>query len=232
MTTSQVAGLDFAVWLKAPQHRTEAYFPTYASVSRAMQAALRQWVREWFQCHPDLLPRRHTAYSFLVYMCTNPFAGKPTYTFTYESDAPYLVDRALRSAASNLRLELKKLDTKHLPLHLRERYYPYRYKDITGYISKEPRTFYRMLNAETALVNAMLKLATIDGPSIGLEKGLQKFRSAVKAHLGRFSNEFDLRERTEQLVDIATAELAKTMPHNFLREVGEGATSSLMSAEC
>ncbi|HEY3454362.1 MAG TPA: hypothetical protein VGK64_07140, partial [Bryobacteraceae bacterium] len=71
-------GIDFSVWKKAPRERTTAYFPTYSAVSKAMQAALRGWVREWFAANAEVLLRPHTAYPILVYQCTHPFSGKPT----------------------------------------------------------------------------------------------------------------------------------------------------------
>ena len=58
--------IDFSVWKKAPRERILAYFPTYSSVSKAMQAVLRGWVREWFAANVEILLRPHTAYAILV----------------------------------------------------------------------------------------------------------------------------------------------------------------------
>ncbi len=79
---SATSAIDFSVWKRAPKERTAAYFPTYSTVSKAMQTAMRGWVRDWFADNPEILLRPHTAYPILVYQCTHPFSGKPTNIFT------------------------------------------------------------------------------------------------------------------------------------------------------
>jgi transposase len=64
--------IDFSVWKSAPRERTPHYFPVYSNISRAMQAAMRRWTREWFHAHPEILIRRKVAYSYLVYITTHP----------------------------------------------------------------------------------------------------------------------------------------------------------------
>jgi hypothetical protein len=108
---SQSGLVDFAVWLKAPQERTALYFPTYSSISRVIQAALRQWVREWFHANSQVLERPHAAYQILVYFCTQPFREKATNTFTYDVQRTEVLDHAFVSAAKNLQRELETLDT-------------------------------------------------------------------------------------------------------------------------
>src|SRR6201996_6215423 len=93
--------IDLSIWRQAPKERTAAYFPTYSAISRAMQRALRDWVREWFTANAeDILLRPHTAYSILVYQCTHPFSGRPTNTFTYDIQQTELLDRAFASAVN------------------------------------------------------------------------------------------------------------------------------------
>jgi len=208
---SEAVAVDFAVWLKAPKERTAAYFSTYSAISRAIQAALRQWVREWFYANPAVLRRYHTAYQILVYFCTHPFRGQPTNTFTYDIQQTHMVGRAFASATDKLERALKAIDTTGLPWEIRERYFPYRYKEVTRYVTANHRALYQMLNVDTMLMDAVLKFAIIDIPGVGLEEATVKVRSAFAVQLKRFSDEFDLSGQTEELLRIATFELTKTL---------------------
>ena len=99
-----------------------------------MQAALRQWTREWFTVHSEVLLRPHTAYPILVYCCTIPFRGKRTNTFTYDIQLPEIVAAAFSSATRTLRKDLDRLDTTDLPWEVRELYFPYRQGKDTGLV--------------------------------------------------------------------------------------------------
>ena len=212
-------GIDFSVWKKAPRERTTAYFPTYSAVSKAMQAALRGWVREWFAANPEVLLRPHTAYPILVYQCTHPFSGKPTNMFTYDIQQTDALERAFASAASKLGRELKALDTKRFPWFTREHYFAYRSKEVVKYVKKNRRAIYKMLNVETVLMNSILKFAIIDLPKLGLEDSVVLLRRAFNTQLRRFSDEFDLSPRAEELLKIATDALLTKMAADAVVEL-------------
>jgi hypothetical protein len=205
-------GIDFSIWKRAPKERTAAYFPTYSAVSRAMQGAMRTWTREWFHANPEILMRPHTAYPILVYQCTHPFGGKPTNIFTYDIQQTETLDRAFRSAASKLGRELKTLDTKRLAWFTREHYFAYRSKEVVKYVARNRRAIYKMLNTETVLMDSILKFAIIDIPKLGLEEALVILRRAFNTQLRRFSDEFDMSSRAEELLRIATEALASKLP--------------------
>jgi hypothetical protein len=204
--------IDFSVWLSAPKERTAAYFPTYSAISKAMQAALRAWVREWFSANPEILARPHSAYPILVFQCTTPFSGKPTNVFTYDIQQTETLDRAFRSAASKLGSELSTLDTKSFPWFTREHYFAYRSKEVVKYVSKNRRALYKMLNVETVLVDSILKFAVIDIPKLGLERAVANLRRAFSVQLNRFSEEIDMSSRVEELLKIATDTLLSKLP--------------------
>ncbi len=206
-TATATSSIDFTVWKRAPRERTAAYFPTYAAISKAMQTTMRGWVREWFQANPEILLRPHTAYAILVYQCTTPFSGKPTNIFTYDIQQTEALNRAFASAAAKLGRELKELDTKNLAWLTREHYFAYRSKEVVKYVSKNRRGLYKMLNVETVLMDSILKFALIDLPKLGLDEALVNLRRAFKTQLHRFSEEFDLSARTEELLRIATEAL-------------------------
>jgi hypothetical protein len=203
------APLDFAVWLKAPKERTVEYFPIYSQVSRALQAALREWVREWFYANPEILVRYHTAYQILVYFCTHPFRGRPANRFTYDLQRTEALALAFTSAASKLKRELKAINTRQLAWEIRERYFPYRYREVVEYVRCNHHVFYQMLNVDTMLMDAVLKFAIIDVPNSGLEYASRRIRGAFAVQLHRFSDEFDLSARSKELLLIATDELAR-----------------------
>ena len=210
--SAQGSAVDFSVWKRAPKERTAAYFPTYSTVSKAMQTSMRGWVREWFAANPEILMRPHTAYPILVYQCTHPFSGKPTNIFTYDIQQTEALNRAFASAANKLGRELKAMDTKSFPWFTREHYFAYRSKEVVKYVMRNRRALYKMLNVETVLVDSILKFAIIDIPKMGLEEALVLLRRAFTTQLRRFSDEFDFSDRTEQLLRIATEALVTKLP--------------------
>jgi hypothetical protein len=211
-TSSPASSIDFSIWKSAPKERTAAYFPTYSAISKAMQTAVRGWVREWFYANPDILARPHAAYPILVFQCTTPFSGKPSNIFTYDIQQTVALDRAFRSAAAQLGRELKTLDTKSFPWFTREHYFAYRSKEVVKYVAKNRRALYKMLNVETVLVDSILKFALIDIPKVGLEQAIAILRRAFDVQLNRFSEDIDMSGRTEDLLRIATDTLLSKLP--------------------
>jgi len=208
------AEIDLSVWMRAPKERTPAYFPTYATVSRAMQTAMRSWVREWFLANTEILRRPHTAYPILVYQCTHPFAGRPTNMFTYDVQQTEAINRAFASAAYRLGRELKAIDTKRFGWFTREHYFAYRSKEVVKYVAKNRRALYKMLNVETVLVDSILKFAVIDIPKLGLEEATLLLRRAFATQLRRFSEDCDMSGRTEELLRVATEALVSRCPQD------------------
>ena len=209
---AETSSIDFSVWKRAPKERTAGYFPTYSTVSKAMQVAMRGWVREWFAANPEILLRPHTAYPILVYECTHPFSGKPTNIFTYDIQQTDALQRAFASAANKLGRELKTLDTKRFSLFTREHYFAYRSREVVKYVMRNRRAIYKMLNVETVLMDGILKFAIIDIPKLGLEEAVVLLRRAFNTQLRRFSDEVDLSGRAEQLLAIATDALVTKLP--------------------
>lgn len=210
--TCEGSPIDLSVWKNAPRERTPGYFPTYSTVSKAMQTALRGWAREWFHANTEILMRPHTAYPILVYQCTHSFSGRPTNVFTYDIQQTETLDRAFASAAYRLGRELKQIDTKRFGWFTREHYFAYRSKEVVKYVSKNRRALYKMLNVETVLMNSILKFAVIDIPKLGLEEATVLLRRAFHTQLRRFSELFDMSARAEELLRIATEALISCFP--------------------
>ena len=210
--SEQAAAVDLSPWTRAPRERTADYFPTYSTVAKAMQATMRGWVRDWFNQNPEILLRPHTAYPILVFQCTHPFSGRPTNTFTYDVQQTEALDRAFASAAFRLGRELKSVDTKRLSWFTREHYFAYRSKEVVKYVSKNRRAIYKMLNVETVLMDSILKFALIDIPALGMEEATVQLRRAFQTQLRRFSEEFDLSDRVNDLLKTATDALRAKLP--------------------
>ncbi len=217
------APIDFSVWMTAPRERTPNYFPTYSAVSRAMQSTMRGWVGEWLAANPEILKRPHTAYAILVYLCTHPFSGRPTNIFTYEIQDTKSLNRAFRSAGSKLGRHLKKLDTKRFGWFTRQHYFAYRSKEVVAYVFKNPRVIYRMLHVETILMDSILKFAIMDLPTIGEKEALVKLRRSFNVQLHRFSEQFDLSTRSEELLRIATNALIAKMAADAAAQILQAA---------
>jgi hypothetical protein len=221
--TSQEIEIDFSAWQNAPRERTAAYFPTYSAVSKAIQTAMRAWVREWFAENLEILQKPHAAYAMLVYQCTHPFAGRPTNIFTYEIQQTETLNRAFRSAANKLGRDLKALDTKRMPWFTREHYFAYRSKEVVKYVFKNPRAIYRMLHVETMLMDAILRFSVMDVPQVGLDEALARLRRTFKTQLRRFSEHFDLGNRSEELLKIATEALIARVAAEAIMDVPQAA---------
>ncbi len=206
------AVVDLTVWKSAPRERTSEYFPVYSQVSRAMQAAMRGWVRSWFHTHPEVLQRPHAAYSYLVYICTHPFSGKPTNIFTYDVQQTEMLRRAYASAGVRLKAEMEELNTRSFEWFTREHYFAYRSKHVVEYVSKNQRAIFRMFSTETGLMDAILKFTQIDLPKMKFDDAAAELRRAFRTHLRRFSKDIDLGERAEELLRIATEVLLTAQP--------------------
>lgn len=213
--------IDFSVWKMAPKERTPAYFPTYSAVSRAMQSAMRGWVRDWFQSNLGILMRPRTAYPILVYQCTNPFAGKRTNIFTYDVQETAILDRAFSSATMKLSRELKTLDTKHFDWFTREHYFAYRSTEVVKYVKRNRKAIYKMLNVETVLMDSILNFAVVDVPEVGLETAVRWLRRAFEVQLRRFSAEIDMTGRVDELLKVATDALIAKLAASNAERVSE-----------
>ncbi len=172
---------------------------------------MRGWVREWFLANPDVLMRPHTAYPILVYQCTTPFAGKRTNIFTYDIQETEALERAFASAAKKLGGELKALDTKRFKWFTREHYFAYRSKEVVKYVMKNRRAIYKMLNVDTVLMDSILNFAVMDLPALGLDEAVKLLRRAFEVQLRRFTTEFEMTGRVDQLLKIATDALITKM---------------------
>lgn len=166
---------------------------------------------DWVHSHPEMLMHPLKLYPILVFMCSRPYEGAHTYTFTYDIQQADTIPKACDSAIPSLKRELGKLDISALPWNVRQRLFPYRYKELVEVVRRKPSTLCRMLNAETAIVDAILKLGTTDTPRLGLEKAVLQATRSLAVQLKRLSQEFNFSDRAEELVRIATEQLSQVL---------------------
>ena len=84
---------------------------------------------------------------------------------------------------------------------------------------KNRKAIYKMLNVETVLMDSILKFAVIDIPKLGLEEALVLLRRAFNTQLHRFSEQFDLSIRAEELLQVATDALKAKMSETKVVEM-------------
>lgn len=194
---------DCGRWLNAPRERTPLYFPVYSTVSKAIQSALRHWAGDWLCGHPDAIEHRVSAYSLLVFSCTRPYCGRPTNIFTYDVQQGAAIDQALRTASRLLSERLAYIDGVQRAAG-RPGVISLMPARVTDYVRKNRRSIYRMFNVETLLMNEILKFTQINIPKMGPEKAAVDLRCAFGRHMRRFTDEFDMAGRADELLRIAT----------------------------
>jgi len=194
------------LWLSAPREGNSSYAAAYSAVSQAMQSALREWVSMWLQENPEAMERKVSGYSLLAFSCTPPYRGRSTNLFTYDVQQTAVVDRAVRAAgriiaeqATSLGSFRKAAGPRIIPT------------EVARFVSQKRRNLYRMFHVETLLMDEVLKFTQINIPKLGLEKAAAELRTAFEKHLRRFSDEFDLASRCDELLSIATDAL-RTRP--------------------
>jgi hypothetical protein len=200
---NQSQGIDFTVWLNAPRERTAQYFPVYSAISKALQTSLRGWTQQWLNDNPQSFERKVAAYSLLVFSCTRPFRSRSNNFFTYDIQETATVDQAFRSAGPELREKLDELNTAHRACGL-PGVMSILPKKIEDFVSNNRRPIYRMFSVETALMDEVLKFTQINIPKWGLDKAAEELRSAFRKHLHRFTEEFDMADRSDELLSILT----------------------------
>lgn len=197
-----------AIWRSAPDEQSEQYFRVFSAVSQAVQGTLRGWTREWFASHPEILERHGMTYTFLVYLAAGVYPGSSENGFTYDVQQSDAIHRAFRSALRGMPGELKKLETTHLPWPLRERYFPYRSQHVVAFVKKKHRALYVMFNAETAIVNDLLRFALVDIRSGDQKVAISVLRRSIALRLRRFSRYTNFSDCADELLQVATRALA------------------------
>ncbi|HEX6546957.1 MAG TPA: hypothetical protein VF023_11655 [Bryobacteraceae bacterium] len=196
---------DLNLWLSAPRERNPSYIPVYSSIAYAMQSALRRWVAEWLSVNPDAIERRVSGYSLLAFSCTRPYRGRTTNLFTYDVQQTSVVDRALRTSSRLIAEEASRLEQKRRAWGgTGPRLVPTK---VAEFVREKRRPIYRMFHVETLLMDEVLKFTQMNIAKLGIKAAAVELRSAFVRHLRRFTDEFDMSARCDELLYIATEAL-------------------------
>lgn len=158
-----------ACWLSAPDERSPAFFPAFARISVAVQAALRERVPAAYFEDLNVYRDVKKAYPMLIYQASRPFRGRVRTELTYDVLNPERLARVIRSAKlglgelltgaeSRLRAEGCVDVAKHYQArHVQE------IIDSVQRLSKSRKCFYALIRAEGVLMNALTELGGLRG---------------------------------------------------------------------
>ena len=204
--------IDYSLWERAPREKTPAYFRTFSAVAREIQHTLRSWIRASLVTDPSLLSNTKRAFPLLVYQATAPFAMRVAQLFTYDIQDTAAVDRAFSSAKFRLPSSLSFLDIVSVPKVQRVYYLQDRDTIIWDYVYTNRRDLYRMLNAETILVNSLILFAQENITHFGIGPAVILLRNTFTTQLSRFAEGIDFSSRADELLAITTTALAHALP--------------------
>lgn len=194
-------GSNLQLWLSAPRERNPSFAAVYSNVSYAIQSTLRTWVSDWLRSNPEAIERKAAAYPLLAFSCTRPFRGRTCNLFTYDVQQTSALDQALRTANRMMADQLRFIQSVRQP---KQRVVS---KQVSEFVSQKRQSIYRMFHVETMLMDEILKFTQINIPKLGLEKAAEELRIAFERQLRRFTDEFDMSARADELIAVATEAL-------------------------
>jgi hypothetical protein len=155
-------------------------------------------VTEWLRNNPAAIERKTSFYPLLAFSCTRPFRGRTCNLFTYDVQQTSALDNALRTANRMMADQLRFIQSVRRPM---QRIVS---KQVSEFVSQKRQGIYRMFHVETLLMDEILKFTQINIPKLGLEKAAGELRTAFERHLRRFTDEFDMSARVDELIAVAT----------------------------
>jgi hypothetical protein len=160
--TLSVPGSLVTAWLHAPDEHTPEYFPTFSSVSLAVQRAMRQWLPYVYFSDPDKYDDLAAAFPLVIYQASRPFPGRGRGEFTYDVMEPGTLPLVLCSAARGLTIELRRIHALLIAAGKKSTakfYVPAERKAIISAVQRKPRLLNALLSADAFFVDSLLRLA-------------------------------------------------------------------------
>jgi hypothetical protein len=154
-------------WLSAPGERNPNFFPAFARISIAIQAALRERVPAAYFQSLDSFRDVKRAYPMLVYQTARPFRGRLRTELTYDVLNPRTLLSLLRSAKFGLPELLDRVETRLSRAgwaELADQYHPRRAAQVLETVhklSKSRKCLYLLVRSESVLVDALVELGGI-----------------------------------------------------------------------
>jgi hypothetical protein len=161
-----------ACWLRLPAERSAAFLPTFARISVALQAILRDGVPAIYFHNPERYGDWKAAYPMLVYQASRPFRGRVRTELTYDVLSPRLMAILFRRAKANLVPLLERVEaelrTGGRP-EVADQYSPRRATEVIRLVqrlSASRRCLYRLVRSESALLDAIVDLSGLGTVSL------------------------------------------------------------------
>lgn len=224
-----------ARWLSLPAERSAAFLPTFARISVALQAALREHVPAVY--FHDLARFRDwkSAYPMLVYQASRPFRGRVRTELTYDVLNPRLMAILFRRARTNMIPLLERVEPELRAGGFEEVADYYSLKCAPGIIesvqrlSASRRCLYRLVRSESALVDALVDLSGLGNvPGKQQAKRLAAFRKKWQFQLRRLYPGVDFSAIAPALLESATQAL---LSFNDSRSGADSDVSLIVSSE-
>lgn len=151
--------------LSLPAERGAAFLPTFARISVALQAILRERVPAIYFNSAERYCDWKSAYPMLVYQASRPFRGRVRTELTYDVLNPRLMTILFRRAKNNLSPLLERVEGELRAagkIEVAGQYAPKRVTEIVQSVqrlSASRRCLYRLVRGESALVDALVDLS-------------------------------------------------------------------------
>ncbi len=221
--TLSLPGRFAEAWARAPHSKDTDYFPTMCRVSRAMQAAVRNWLPTLYFADLEHFRTPCAAFPLLAYQYSAPYADVKARHLSYDFMNSEMLVRALNSAAPGLRQALPQLQSALAAAGMQEfvsTYDPNSVERILASVQIQNRNFNALLAADAYFAEEMIRLADMTRelratcrrkPAIAIRNLTRYSADLVKAlhgHLRRLYAEEDFVALGSLLLIAATSALA------------------------
>jgi hypothetical protein len=203
-----------ACWLSLPAERSAAFLPTFARISVALQAALREQVPAVYFGGLERFRDWKSAYPMLVYQASRPFRGRVRTELTYDVLNPRLMGILFRRAKSNMIPLLERVEAELRAGGFEEvaQYYSLRRApsiiESVQRLSASRRCLYRLVRSESAMVDALVDLSGLGNvPAKQQAKMLAAFRKKWQFQLRRLYLGVDFSVIAQPILESATQAL-------------------------
>ena len=203
-----------ARWLSAPAERSAAFLPTFARISVALQATLREHVPTVYFQNAERFWDWKSAYPMLVYQASLPFRGRVRTELTYDVLNPRLMAILFRRGKAKLIPLLERVEADLLAQgwpevagHYLSRHAPEIIKTVQR-LSFPRRCLYRLVRSESVLVDALVDLSGLGSLTAREQaKRLAVFRKKWQFQLRRLYPGGDFSTLAPLLLEVVTQAL-------------------------
>jgi hypothetical protein len=170
-TAAADLAMSHPAWRGTPPEGDATYFRTWQAVSVALQSSLRKWIPAQYFATAGVYEDRDAAYPMIVYQAARIYHGNPAYDFTYDlRDFPACRDTlesTWRRIAEPIQRVLAGIEQRLQSAGLEalaRRYAPRWHEDVLLEVQRKPKEYFKLISAETDLIDAIICLGTTRSP--------------------------------------------------------------------